>query len=58
MDLQKIFGTPSEITTRNGQGGDRSGSARKLALISRSTTNASNDGVGIETRLREIRTHG
>ena len=46
------------ITTRSGQGGYRSGSARKLWLSSRSTTSAPNEVVGIGTRQRDIRTCG
>ena len=58
MDRQTTFRTPSSIVTRSGQGGYRSGCARKPGSISRSTTSAPNDGVGIGTRPREITTHG
>ena len=57
-DCQTTSNTPNAIKTRSGQGRDLSGSARKSELISRSMTSALNDGVGIVTRQREIRTHG
>ena len=42
--------TTSAITTRSGRGGDQSGFAIKLGYISRSTTSAPDDGVGVGTR--------